>query len=125
VAKEWTRASNDLISHVASLFPEHSALVAQLPQTPEGNLGGVLAELRRTVMGLGFADPNLNPDPSGTWTARPLKDESWFPVFEAAEEFEVPFIMHVSTACNPNFHTLGGHYLNSGTDVFIQLLQPL
>ena len=32
-------------------------------------------------------------------------------------------MVHVSSACNPNFHTLGAHYLNADTSVFVQLLQ--
>ena len=35
----------------------------------------------------------------------------------------MPAMVHVSTACNPNFHTLGAHYLNADTSVFMQLLQ--
>jgi 4-oxalmesaconate hydratase len=32
-------------------------------------------------------------------------------------------MVHVSTSCNPNFHTLGAHYLNADTSVFMQFLQ--
>lgn len=66
VANEWARASNDLVYRVSEQFPEHFAPVAQLPQTPSGNLDGALAELRRTVNELGFVAANLSPDPSGT-----------------------------------------------------------
>ncbi|MCW5249556.1 MULTISPECIES: amidohydrolase family protein [unclassified Streptomyces] len=123
VADAWARASNDMVHRVATLFPAHFAPVAQLPQTPDGNLGGVLAEVRRTVGELGFVGVNLNPDPSGTWAGRPMTDASWFPVYELLEELDVPAMIHVSTACNPNFHTLGAHYLNADTSVFAQLLQ--
>jgi 4-oxalmesaconate hydratase len=123
VANAWARASNDLVHRVSELFPEHFAPVAQLPQTPEGNLAGVVAELRRTVEELGFVGANLNPDPSGTWAGKPITDESWFGVYEVLEELDVPAMVHVSTACNPNFHTLGAHYLNADTSVFVQLLQ--
>src|SRR5262249_16930798 len=54
VANAWARASNDLVHRLGELYPEHFAPVAQLPQTPEGNLGGVTAEIRRTVGELGF-----------------------------------------------------------------------
>lgn len=121
-ANAWAQASNDMVHRVSELFPAHFAPVAQLPQTPEGNLDGVLAELQRTVEGLGFVGVNLNPDPSGTWAGKPLTDPSWFPIYEAAEDLDVPLMVHVSTACNPNFHTLGAHYLNADTSVFMQLL---
>jgi 4-oxalmesaconate hydratase len=52
-----------------------------------------------------------------------VTDPSWFPLWEVVEELDVPAMVHVSTACNPNFHTLGAHYLNADTSVFVQLLQ--
>jgi 4-oxalmesaconate hydratase len=123
IAGAWARASNDLVHRLGELFPEHFVPVAQLPQTPDGQLGGVVAELRRTVSELGFVGVNVNPDPSGTWAGKPVTDESWWPLWEAVEELDVPAMIHVSTACNPNFHTLGAHYLNADTSVFVQLLQ--
>src|SRR5689334_18365091 len=123
VADAWARASNDLVHRVAGLYPDTFAPVAQLPQTPECNVAGVVAEVRRAVDELGFVGVNLNPDPSGTWAGLPLTDPSWFPVLEVVEELDVPAMVHVSTACNPNFHTLGAHYLNADTSVFVQLLQ--
>ena len=123
VATAWARVSNDLVHRIAELFPAHFAPAAQLPQTPDGNIPGVVAEIRRTVSELGFVGVNLNPDPSGTWAGKPMTDPSWFPVYEVLEELDVPAMVHVSTACNPNFHTLGAHYLNADTSVFVQLLQ--
>ncbi|HEY0951108.1 amidohydrolase family protein [Nocardioides sp.] len=122
VATDWARASNDLVHRVVGLYPQTFAAVAQLPQTPEGNIDAVVHEVRRTVGELGFVGVNLNPDPSGTWTGLPLTDPSWFPVYEVLEELDAPAMIHVSTACNPNFHTLGAHYLNADTSVFVQLL---
>jgi 4-oxalmesaconate hydratase len=125
IAEAWARASNDLVHRLGELFPEHFAPVAQLPQTPHDattGLGRVIAEVRRTVTELGFVGVNVNPDPSGTWAGRPVTDESWWPLWEAIEELDVPAMVHVSTACNPNFHTLGAHYLNADTSVFVQLL---
>lgn len=123
IANAWAQASNDLVHRVGELYPEHFAPVAQLPQTPEGNHAGVIAELRRTVTELGFVGANLNPDPSGTWAGKPVTDESWFDLYEVIQELDIPVMIHVSTACNPNFHTLGAHYLNADTSVFMQLLQ--
>lgn len=121
-AQAWARASNDLVHRVGELFAEHFVPVAQLPQTPSGGLDGVIAELRRTVTELGFVGCNVNPDPSGTWAGAPITDESWWPLWEVVEELDVPAMVHVSSACNPNFHTLGAHYLNADTSVFMQLV---
>ena len=38
-------------------------------------------------------------------------------------ELRVPAMVHVSTSCNPAFHTTGAHYLNADTTAFMQLLQ--
>jgi 4-oxalmesaconate hydratase len=123
-AVTWARASNDLVARVADLYPDTFVGVAQLPQTPDGELDHVIAELRRSVQDLGFVGCNVNPDPSGGhWTGAPLTDESWFPLYEAMIELDVPAMIHVSTSCNPNFHTLGAHYLNADTSVFMQFVE--
>ena len=123
-ARAWARACNDLIHRVVRLLPEHFAGVCQLPQTPDGPLDDSLAELERCVEDLGFVGCNLNPDPSGGfWTAPPLTDPFWFPLYEAMTELDVPAMVHVSSSCNPAVETLGGHYLNADTTVFMQLLR--
>ncbi len=122
-AQAWARASNDLIGRVVGLFPDRFAGACQLPQTPDGSVDTLVAELRRCVDDLGFVGCNLNPDASGgQWTGKPLTDESWYPLYEAMVNLDVPAMIHVSTSCNPNFHTLGAHYLNADTSVFMQLI---
>ncbi len=122
-AQAWARASNDLVARVVELFPQRFAGACQLPQTPDGPIDVVIEELRRCVNDLGFVGCNLNPDASGgRWTGKPLTDESWYPLYEAMVDLDVPAMIHVSTSCNPNFHTLGAHYLNADTSVFMQLI---
>jgi 4-oxalmesaconate hydratase len=122
-ATAWARASNDLVHRVAQLYPDAFAPVAQLPQTPGGDLGPVIDELRRCVDELGFVGCNVNPDPAaGYWTTPPMTDEYWYPLYEAMVELDVPAMVHVSASCNPNFHSLGAHYLNADTSVFMQLV---
>jgi 4-oxalmesaconate hydratase len=124
VASAWARACNDLVHRVVGLYPRHFAGVCQLPQTPGGRLEESVAELRRCVGELGFVGCNLNPDPSGGyWTGPPLTDPHWYPLYEAMVALDVPAMIHVSSSCNPNFHTLGAHYLNADTAVFMQLLE--
>ena len=124
VALAWARSCNDLVHRVTELFPKHFAGVAQLPQTPSGDLQSSISELRRCVTQLGFVGCNLNPDPSGGWwRSPPLTDEFWFPLYDAMVELDVPAMIHVSTSCNPAFHTLGAHYLNADTSVFMQLVE--
>jgi 4-oxalmesaconate hydratase len=94
-----------------------------LPQAPGASPAGSVAELRRCVQELGFIGCNLNPDPSGGhWSGPPLTDRSWYPLYEAMVELDVPAMIHVSSSCNPNFHATGAHYINGDTSAFMQLL---
>jgi 4-oxalmesaconate hydratase len=123
-AVAWARACNDLIYRVTTLFPGNFAGVAQLPQVPGGALEDSVAELERCVTQLGFVGANVNPDPSGGyWSSPPVTDDYWFPLWEKMTELDVPAMIHVSTSVNPAVPTLGGHYLNADTTVFMQLVQ--
>ena len=122
-AVAWAQASNDLVHRVTSLFPASFAGACQLPQVAGEPLDACVAELERCVGDLGFVGANLNPDPSGGyWTSPPLTDEYWFPLYEKLAELDVPAMIHVSTCVNPAAHTLGAHYLNADTTVFMQLV---
>jgi 4-oxalmesaconate hydratase len=123
-AAVWARANNELIQRVTAAFPGRFAGVAQLPQAPGAPLDAAVAELRRCVEELRFVGCNLNADPSGgLWTGRPLVDEYWFPLYEAMVELDVPAMIHVSSSINPNFHTLGAHYLMADTAVYMQFVE--
>ena len=119
----WSQACNDLIQRVCSLYPENFVGVCQLPQSPGVPPVHCAGELERCVRELGFIGCNLNPDPSGGhWTAPPLTDRHWYPLYEKMVELEVPAMIHVSSSCNPNFHATGAHYLNADTTAFMQFL---
>jgi len=119
----WTVPCNDLIRRVCDLYPDNFAPVCQLPQSPGASLEASVRELRRCVEELGFIGCNLNPDPSGGWwTGPPLGDRSWYPLYEAMAELDVPAMIHVSAACNDHFHTTGSHYLGADTTAFMQLM---
>jgi 4-oxalmesaconate hydratase len=124
VSLVWTRACNDLIARVVELYPDNFAGVCQLPQSPGAPLAASIAELERCVRDLGFVGCNLNPDPSGGhWTAPPLTDRHWYPLYEKMAELDVPAMVHVSASCNPNFHATGAHYINADTTAFMQFIQ--
>jgi 4-oxalmesaconate hydratase len=119
----WTERCNDLIRRVCDLYPGSFAPVCQLPQSPGAPIEPSVAELERCVTEMGFVGCNLNPDPSGGfWDGPPLPDRYWYPLYEALCELDVPAMIHVSAACNPNFHTTGSHYLGADTTAFMQLL---
>ena len=120
----WTRACNDLIHRVCTLFPKNFVPVCQLPQTPSAPLANCIEELERCVNGMNFIGCNLNPDPSGGhWQAPPLTDRSWYPFYEKLVELDVPAMVHVSASCNANFHATGAHYINADTTAFMQFIQ--
>jgi 4-oxalmesaconate hydratase len=124
IAREWARASNDLVHRVQTLFPDQFVGVCQLPQTPDGSLDAVIEELERCVLELGFVGCNLNPDPAGgSWTSPPVTDRSWYPLYERMVELDVPAMIHVSASCTPAVHATGAHYLNADTTVFMQLVE--
>ncbi len=122
VSRAWAEANNDLIARVVELFPADFAGVCQLPQTPGEGLDAAVAEVRRCVA-MGFVGLNLNPDPSGgAFSAPPLTDRYWYPLYETMAELDLPAMIHVSGSCNPAFHATGGYYLAADTTAFMQLL---
>ena len=121
--RQWAQLCNDLIHRVCTLYPTQFVGVCQLPQTVGGSPADSCEELERCVTELGFIGCNLNPDPSGGhWTAPPLTDRAWYPLYEKLVELDVPAMVHVSASCNPNFHATGAHYLNADTTAFMQFL---
>jgi 4-oxalmesaconate hydratase len=120
----WSRHCNDLIHRVCTLYPGNFVGVCQLPQSPGVPPENVIEELVRCVNEFGFIGCNLNPDPSGGhWTAPPLIDKYWYPVYEKMVELDVPAMVHVSSSCNPVFHATGAHYINADTTAFMQFIQ--
>jgi 4-oxalmesaconate hydratase len=121
---EWAAVCNELCHRVAGLYPRRFVPAAMLPQSPGADPATCIPELIRCVEEYGAVALNLNPDPSGGhWTAPPLTDRSWYPVYEKMAEYDVPAMVHVSTSVNPAFHTTGAHYLNADTTAFMQLVQ--
>ena len=124
VSREWARRCNDLIARVVGLFPETFAGVCMLPQSPDTGLENSIAELERCVGELGFIGCNLNPDPGGGhFTAPPLTDRYWYPMYEKMVELDVPAMIHVSGSCNPAMHATGAFYIAADTIAFMQLIE--
>ncbi len=119
----WSAICNELIHRVATLFPDRFIGAAMLPQSPGVDPKTCIPELEKCVQEYGFVAINLNPDPSGGhWTSPPLSDRHWYPIYEKMVEHGIPAMVHVSTSCNPCFHTTGAHYLNADTTAFMQFL---
>ena len=124
VSSTWAAICNELCARVAALFPDHFIPAAMLPQSPGVPPETCVGELDRCVEQYGAVAVNLNPDPSGGhWTSPPLTDRHWYPLYERLVAHDIPAMIHVSTSCNPAFHTTGAHYINADTTAFMQLIQ--
>lgn len=124
ISSAWARVCNDLCYRVRQQYPQRFATAAMLPQSPGVDPKTCVPEIIRCAEELGVVAINLNPDPSGgSWSAPPLTDRAWYPVYEQLVGYGLPAMIHVSTSCNPAFHTTGAHYLNADTTAFMQLLQ--
>ncbi|HEY5335190.1 MAG TPA: amidohydrolase family protein [Mycobacteriales bacterium] len=122
-AAAWARSSNNLVQRICSLYPQNFVGACQLPQSPGVSPAKTVGELRRCVEELGFVGCIINPDPSGgSWSGAPMTDRSWYPLYEAMVELDVPAMIHTSGTCNPNLHATGSWYLIGDTAVFVQLL---
>ena len=122
VSSTWAAICNELCARVSQLFPDNFIGAAMLPQSPGVDPKTCIPELEKCV-GYGFVAVNLNPDPSGGhWREPPLTDRHWYPLYEKLVEYDLPAMIHVSTSCNPCFHTTGAHYLNADTTAFMQCL---
>lgn len=122
-SRHWTEHCNELIYRITELYPDNFVGVAQLPQSPGASMDSSINELERCVNEYGFIGCNLNPDPSGGfWNGPELGDRYWYPFYEKMCELDTPAMIHVSAACNPNFHTTGSHYLGADTTAFMQML---
>ena len=123
----WARACNNMVKRVVGLFPKNFVGVCQLPQQmADGRpapLDDAIAELERCVLELDFIGCNLNPDPSGGhFSAPPLTDRYWYPMYEKMVELNVPAMIHVSGSCNECFHATGSYYMAADTNAFMNLL---
>ncbi|MBM3819853.1 MAG: amidohydrolase [Acidimicrobiia bacterium] len=119
----WAAICNELIYRITRLLPDRFIGCAMLPQSPGVDPKTCIPELDRCIGEYGFVAINLNPDPSGGhWNSPPLSDPHWFPIYEKMVEYDIPAMIHVSTSCNPAFHTTGAHYLNADTTAVMQCL---
>jgi 4-oxalmesaconate hydratase len=86
-------------------------------------LEDAISELERCVLELGFVGCNLNPDPSGGhFSAPPLTDHYWYPLYEKMVELHVPAMIHVSGSCNECLHATGSYYMAADTNAFMNLM---
>src|SRR6266480_3775256 len=123
ISSTWAAICNELCFRVSRLFPDHFIPAAMLPQSPGVDAATCIPELLKCIEEFGNVAINLNPDPSGGhWNSPPLSDRHWYPIYEKMVEYDIPAMIHVSSSCNPSFHTTGAHYMNADTTAFMQFI---
>lgn len=102
----WTAFVNDMINQQVSFFPDRFVGAAQLPMhASHPDTKHVLPELKRTVEELGFVAAYLSPDITGSRTAHGLDHEWYYDLYEAAEGYDIPLIVHGTNTLDPRFRT--------------------
>jgi predicted TIM-barrel fold metal-dependent hydrolase len=107
---KWTQETNDLIARQCALHPSRFQGVAQLPQTPDGNLDACVRELERCVCQHRFVGAILNPDPGGDKKAPGLNSAFWNPLYEAAEALNATLVVHPSVTKDPRLDGIPNAY---------------
>ena len=86
-AIDLCREVNDEMAEKAAAYPGRFYLFAHLPH---GDSKAAAAELERCVKEYGFVGAML----SGHYHDLPYDDEQYFPIFEKAQELDVPIYLH-------------------------------
>jgi predicted TIM-barrel fold metal-dependent hydrolase len=102
----WSAYVNDLIAQQVSFFPDRFVGAAQLPlHASHPDTTHVLKELDRAVNELGFAAAYLSPDITGNRSGHGLDHEWYYDLYEAAQGYDVPLIVHGTNTLDPRFRT--------------------
>lgn len=107
----WASFVNDMIAQQVAFFPDRFVGAAQLPMHVEhGDTKHVLAELERCVKELGFGAAYLSPDVSGK-RLQPGLDDHWYDdLYAAAQDFDIPLIVHGTNTLDPRFRGVPMNY---------------
>lgn len=109
--ERWAQATNDLLDHQHRLHPDRIFGVAQLPQNVQQDTSNCVAELERCFKELnGFVGAIVNPDPGSDNQYPGMNHEWWFPLYEKAQELDVPLIVHPSFSRDPRIEIVPSNY---------------
>jgi predicted TIM-barrel fold metal-dependent hydrolase len=116
------RVTNDVIARIVKLHPDRFVGMAQLPQNGHLDTRNCLQELERCVKELGFVGAYVNPDPGGKKEAPGMHHEYWYPLYEKAQELDVPLMVHPSTSYDPRLEVIPHNYqMNNYIEEFVAL----
>lgn len=118
----WCRVTNDVIARICKLHPDRFVGMAQLPQNSKLDTRNCIRELERCVKELGFVGAYLNPDPAGDKQTPGMDDEYWYPLYEKAQELDIPLVVHPSVSYDRRIEIIPHNYqMNNYIEEFIAL----
>jgi predicted TIM-barrel fold metal-dependent hydrolase len=94
--------------------------MAQLPQNSKLDTRNCIPELDRCVKELGFVGAYVNPDPAGDKQTPGMHEEYWFPLYEKAQELDVPLMVHPSVSYDRRIEVIPANYqMNNYIEEFV------
>lgn len=116
----WCRTTNDVIARIVKLHPDRFVGMAQLPQNSQRDTRNCLPELERCIKELGFAGAYVNPDPAGDKQTPGMHEEYWYPLYEKAQQLDVPLMVHPSTSYDRRLEVIPANYqMNNYLEEFV------
>lgn len=95
----WCQMNNDALAVQTQARPHRIRGIGALPQVAGAPINDTFQEFDRAIDELGFVGVLLNPDPyEGLGGGAPLGDEYWYPLYEKAQERDVPLVIHSAGA---------------------------
>lgn len=118
---KWSETTNDVIAQTVRLHPELFLGMAHLPERwDEMDSTHMLDEFDRAVNELGFVGAYVNPDPGGNSQTPGMNDEWWYPLYEKAQELDVPLMVHPSISMDPRIEIIPANYqFNNVTEEYL------
>jgi predicted TIM-barrel fold metal-dependent hydrolase len=96
--------------------------MAQLPQSKEKDTRNCVVELERCVKELGFVGAYLNPDPAGDKQTPGVHEEYWYPLYEKAQQLDVPLMVHPSITYDRPLAGIPANYqMNNYLEEFVAM----
>lgn len=110
LVEKWTRITNNIIQQHCRMYPNRFVGIAQLPQNSKLDTSNCIPELERCIKELGFVGAMVNPDPGADRQTPGMDKEYWFPLYEKAQEWNAPLIVHPSISRDPRVEIIPHNY---------------
>ena len=110
LVEKWTRITNNVIQQHCKMYPDRFVGIAQLPQNSKLDTNNCIPELERCIKELGFIGAMVNPDPGADRQTPGMDKDYWFPLYEKAQEWNAPLIVHPSISHDPRVEIIPHNY---------------